>query len=117
MFHHQRRTSAKDDFLAVTEDLRAKLDAMPYRTDVFFTESVPILRQAVYRVRRFLKEEKRSSLYKILREYEVQNRSQFVAVSAERLKNLEELDKPERTLHTFFDRFDECVSDKEQRLP
>jgi len=49
----KRRRDGRDQFLAVTADMRSKLDSTE-QVEAFVFESIPILRLAIYRVRPFI---------------------------------------------------------------
>lgn len=47
MFLIQRRLSAKDDFIGIIDDLRAKLHVSGEQEHVFYSESLEMLRQCI----------------------------------------------------------------------
>ena len=119
LFWVQRRSSAKDDFLATIDDLKAKLevsrgiDASCDKTHVFYNESTEVLRRAVYKVRRHLRSSLRERLQKTFQDFEGQKQwfespERVVALKVH-LKGLGN-PHPQTFLDDFLDRFYDCVA-------
>ena len=71
------RRDGRDQFKTATADIRSSLDEAGENVDVFFTKSIPIIRQAVYHVRPFAKNW--SGLYSCWKNYEKQNPEHMAA--------------------------------------
>jgi hypothetical protein len=104
---------AKDEFLAVIADQRAKFDAMKFREAEFFEQSLPAFTRAVYGIKHFLSAAQWAPLHAILQEYQSHHKSEFeggrtrlvAAISAERGVGKTH----SQTLREFLDRFDDCI--------
>jgi hypothetical protein len=104
---------AKDEFLAVIADPRAKFDTMKLREAEFFDQSLPAFTRAVYGIQHFLPTVQWSRLHAILQEYKSHHKSEFeggrtrlvAAFSAERGVGKTH----SQTLREFLDRFDDCI--------
>lgn len=121
LFWSQRRTAAKDDFRATIDDLRAKLDTSRDKTqinlsrdkfDVFYNDSVDILRRAVDKVRRHLDGTSRARLQNTFQEYESHKQwfesPDKVALLITDLRSSGN-PRPQMFLDSFLERFDACV--------
>jgi hypothetical protein len=113
LFWIQRRIAAKDDFLASIEDLRARLDFLQKRPEVFYAESVEVLRNRVYKVRRHLRKEQQVELRKTLRDYE--NEKDWFESPQRVLALMVHLGgvggpSPQSHLESFLNKFEACVA-------
>jgi hypothetical protein len=104
---------AKDEFLVVVADQRAKFDSMRYHEAEFFEQSVPAFTRAVYGIQHFVPAAQWTRLHAILQEYQSRHKSEFeggrtrliAAFSAEA-----GIGKTHsQTLREFLDRFDEGI--------
>ncbi len=67
-----RNRAGCDAFIGVVADMRAKLDELRKTPEKFFRDSLPILRQAIYRVHPFVTADQWACLQKHWSEYESQ---------------------------------------------
>ena len=105
-----RCRDARDDSTAVIADQRAKLDLHPNEGDKFFQESLPVLSQAVHRVRRFVSDDQWVSLSKTWYEYRGQD-SHRVNRNVPAAIDVFTGTMPDQKLRDFLDRFDKCIKD------
>jgi hypothetical protein len=113
LFWIQRRSNAKDDFHATIDTLRAKLSISRKTTDVFYNESVELLRLAIFKVRRFLRPNAWTRLLQTFQDYE--NEKRWFESPERVLCLMVDLESkghphPQAFLDDFLDRFDDCVS-------
>jgi hypothetical protein len=66
-----RIQAGRDKFHEITADMRAKRDEWKDKPEIFIEQSVPVLRQAVYRVERFAKDW--PGLHRVWLEYEAKD--------------------------------------------
>ena len=114
MFLIQRRLTAKDDFIGMIDDIRAKLHVSGEKEHVFYPESVELLRQSVYKVRRYLSSERRVHLHEILRDYEGLKRW-FEAPDKVAIFKVHTRLSADAALGNFLDRFEDCVAGRHIR--
>ena len=108
-----RKRQAKDRFLAVLADQRAKFDALKWKEAEFFEQSVPAFTQAVYGIQHFISAADWACLHTVLQEYQSHHKSEFeggrtrlvAAFNAERGVGKVH---PE-ALREFLDRFEKCI--------
>jgi len=113
LFWIERRSNAKDDFLATIDDLRARLVVSSDKLPTFYSESLDVLRRAVYKVRRHLWPSPKSRLQKTFQDYESQKQwfdspegiVAFVVQHGEKMP-------PQIFLRDFLDRFYECITQR-----
>jgi hypothetical protein len=115
LFWIQRRIAAKDDFLASIEDLRVRLDFLQMKPEAFYAESVEILRNRVYKVRRHLRKEQRAELHTILRDYEnekdwFESPHKVITLIAYLKSEGVGAPSPQMFLGSFLNRFEACVT-------
>jgi hypothetical protein len=112
LFWIQRRSNAKDDFHATIDDLRAKLSRSRSTTDVFYNESIEVLRIAVFKVRRSLRPKAWICLRETFQSY--QSERQWFESPERVLCLMVDGSKghphPQNFLDDFLDKFDVCVS-------
>jgi hypothetical protein len=110
---------AKDEFLAVIAAQRAKLAGSKDKEPEFFEQSLPVFREAVYRIQHFLSAEQWSRLHAILKEYQSHRRHGFepgqIALAliargiARDLGTGSVRATPDELLREYLERFAECV--------
>ena len=104
---------AKDKFLAVVADQRAKFDVMKLQESEFFEQSVPSLTQAVYGIQNFLPAAQWNDLHAILKDYRSHHKSEFGGglkrTAAAFNAQLGKGKTYSQTLLGFLDRFGECI--------
>ena len=71
-FWLQRRSTARDEFLATVDNLRAKLPTFDHNPELFYSESRIVLRHATFKVRRHLGNKSKTLIDETLKEYENQ---------------------------------------------
>jgi hypothetical protein len=104
---------AKDEFLAVVADQRAKFDAMKFQEAEFFEQSLPAFTRAAYGMEHFLSKAHWKRLHTILKEYQAHDKREFEG-GRTRLAAAINADMGigkthEQTLREFVDRFDDCI--------
>ncbi|MGD0350997.1 MAG: hypothetical protein ABSB84_11905 [Verrucomicrobiota bacterium] len=106
-----RITQAKDDFLAVSAQQRAKLDSLPKppHYDVFFNESLPVLREAVLKLQHILPEEQWECLRNTLRKYEAYGNEKLSDWETMAEELIQTGQNAGVRLHAFFDQFSRCL--------
>jgi hypothetical protein len=114
MFFVQRRLTAKDDFIGMIDDLRAKLHVSGEKEHIFYSESMEVLRQGVYKVRRYLSSERRVHLHEILRSYEDLKRW-FKAPEDVVVFKVHTHIAADAALGNYLDRFEDCVAGRRIR--
>jgi hypothetical protein len=67
---YNRTRRAKDEFLHVIASQRAKFDGMGFKELEFYDQSLPVIGEAVYKVKPYLKPSTRDALQAILVEYQ-----------------------------------------------
>ena len=107
----QRRCDAREDFLAVIADQRAKLDRKPEDDDCFFQESLPVLSQAVHRVRRHVNPDEWSCLCKTWQDYRDQD-ERFLKRALRKTEPIQiftNMKMPDVILREHLDKFESCL--------
>ena len=104
---------AKDEFLAVVADQRAKFDAMKFQEAEFFEQSVPAFTRAAYGIEHFLPKAQWKRLHTILKEYQAHHKREFeggrTRLAAHIGASMGTGKTHDQTLKEFLDRFNECV--------
>jgi hypothetical protein len=121
LFWYKRRQDGRDAFLLITADLRGKLAGTP-KTMLkdFYEQSIPVIGQAVYRVRQFLNNEQRNALNEIWHEYQAQDKNLF-GCGEEMLAGYLETalagnpQTPWKRFADFFDKFDNCIHSRKPK--
>ncbi len=101
---------AKDEFLRVIADEKAKLSYAGVRFDVFFGVCILPVTQAVYRLRHLLREEQRQALDKRLKDYTTQESLKFGNGREMLVEFLQTNVTPENRLFMLLTGFEDCVN-------
>jgi hypothetical protein len=109
LFSVQRRLDAKDEFMATIDDLRARLDVLRDKPEIFYSESVEVLRRGVYKVRRSLGKKQRIRLHEIFRDY-INQKKWFESPERTVAFKVDKKISPDAALDGFLDRFYGCVN-------
>jgi hypothetical protein len=75
--HFDRKVDGRNDFRDCILDLHAKLDSSELDEEGFFEESLPILRQRVWKVLHFVSVKRQECLRQAMKDYEAHHKSEF----------------------------------------
>ena len=109
MFWLKRSRDGRDVFRSVTAAERARLESHSIEWDVYHRESVPILQQAVYHVRPFVRCCRWQRLEQALREYQRIDRHRLMTSERALAGQLAGDKEPLEILRDSLTRFDECI--------
>lgn len=105
-----RLTKAKDEFMAVLADQRAKLTTES-RREVFYAESVPVFVAAVYRLRYVLPDSQWQRLRAVLTDYESQGYKQFDRFQDMQAAFFKDRENSRQRLLGFLERFEWSIDE------
>ncbi len=104
---------AKDEFMAVVADQRAKFDAMKFQEAEFFEQSVPAFTRAAYGIEHFLPKAQWKRLHAILKEYQTHHKREFeggrTRVAAAINAGMGTGKTHDQTIKEFLDRFNDSI--------
>ncbi len=109
-----RVRQARDRFLEVLADQRAKFDALKWKEAEFFEQSVPAFTQAVYGIQPFIPVGDWECLHAVLRDYQSHHKSEFEGGSTRMIAafnaQLGTGKNHADVLREYLDKFDDCIN-------
>lgn len=104
-----RILAVEDEFFDVVAQQRSKLERMQYDEERFFTESIPVLSDAVHKTKRVFRAYRWRCLHRVLQEYQAQDKTEFGKGRERMIASMQGRPSHSKRLHKWLDRFEDAT--------